>query len=183
MAFEFSEENRKELERLLGIFPVRRSALLPALQMAQEQNGHISREVMEYLAELFELSPMEVWATASFYGMLKTRPLGRHHFQVCTNLSCSLLGAGRILRHLEARLGVRPGETRADGFCSLECVECLGACGGAPVVQLNEDYREGVTPEKLDALLEGLEKAESARPAAARAAEPAAAPAKAEAAS
>lgn len=162
--FEFTPENRAELERILAKYPVRRSALIPALQLAQKQAGAVTSAVMQHVASIFELSPMEVWGVVSFYTMLKTRPVGKYHFQVCDNLSCALLGAGSLLRLLEQRLGCRAGQTRADGKFSIERVECLGACGGAPCLQVNEDYFEGVTPALLEKIVAALEKGEPVSP-------------------
>ncbi len=162
--FEFSPENRAELERIIAKYPVKRSALIPALQLAQEQEGFITSAVMQHVAEIFEVSPMEVWGVVSFYTMLKTQPIGEYHVQVCNNLSCALMGAGRLLRDIENRLDCRTGHTREDGKFSIEAVECLGACGGAPCVQVNEDYFERVTPEIMNDILSVLENGESVSP-------------------
>ncbi len=162
--FEFSPENRAELERIIAKYPVKRSALIPALQLAQEQEGFITSAVMQHVAEIFEVSPMEVWGVVSFYTMLKTQPIGEYHVQVCNNLSCALMGAGRLLREIENRLDCRTGHTREDGKFSIEAVECLGACGGAPCVQVNEDYFERVTPEIMNDILSALENGESVSP-------------------
>ncbi len=162
--FEFSPENRAELERIIAKYPVKRSALIPALQLAQKQAGFITSAVMRHVAEIFEVSPMEVWGVVSFYTMLKTQPIGEYHVQVCNNLSCALMGAGRLLREIENRLDCRDGHTREDGKFSVEAVECLGACGGAPCVQINEDYFECVTPEIMNDILSALEKGESVSP-------------------
>ncbi len=162
--FEFSPENRAELERVIAKYPVKRSALIPALQLAQEQAGFITSAVMQHVADIFEVSPMEVWGVVSFYTMLKTQPIGEYHVQVCNNLSCALMGAGRLLREIETRLDCRAGHTREDGKFSIEAVECLGACGGAPCVQVNEDYFECVTPEIMNDILSALEKGESVSP-------------------
>lgn len=162
--FEFSPENRAELERIIAKYPVKRSALIPALQLAQEQEGFITSAVMQHVAEIFEVSPMEVWGVVSFYTMLKTQPIGEHHVQVCNNLSCALMGAGRLLREIENRLDCRVGQTREDGKFSIEAVECLGACGGAPCVQVNENYFECVTPEIMNDIFSALEKGETVSP-------------------
>ena len=162
--FEFSPENRAELERIIAKYPVKRSALIPALQLAQKQAGFITSAVMQCVADIFEVSPMEVWGVVSFYTMLKTQPIGEYHVQVCNNLSCALMGSGRLLREIENRLDCRAGHTREDGKFSIEAVECLGACGGAPCVQVNEDYFECVTPEIMNDILSALEKGESVSP-------------------
>ncbi len=164
-SFEFAPGVRAELDGIIEKYPVKRSALIPALQLAQKQNGYITSAVMQHIAGLFDISAMEVWGVVSFYSMLKTHPIGEYHFQLCSNLSCNLLGSGALLRQIEERLGIRAGETRADGKFSLERVECLGACGGAPCVQINMDYFERVTPGMIDEIISALEKGEYVPPA------------------
>lgn len=162
--FEFSPENRAALDRVIAKYPVRRSALIPALQLAQKQAGFITSAAMRHVADIFDVSPMEVWGVVSFYTMLKTRPVGACHVQVCNNLSCALMGAGRLLRWIEKRLDCGVGQTRADGRFSIEAVECLGACGGAPCVQINEDYFERMTPDLMEDILGALERGEAVSP-------------------
>ncbi|MDA0999429.1 MAG: NAD(P)H-dependent oxidoreductase subunit E [bacterium] len=162
--FAFTPENRAELDRIIAKYPIRRSALIPALQLAQKQAGYLTRDAMQHVAEIFGISPMEVWGVVSFYTMLKTKPIGAFHFQLCSNLPCALLGAAGVLRQLERRLGCKAGETRADGKYSIEKMECLGACGGAPCLQVNEDYFENVTPGMLDGIIGAIEKGEPLRP-------------------
>ena len=162
--FEFTAENMAEFERIASKYPSKLSALIPALQLAQGQAGCITSAAMQYISGLLQVSPMEVWGVVSFYSMLKTEPVGEHHFQVCRNLSCALLGAGQILRHLEERLGCEAGQTRADGKFSIEKVECLGACGGAPCFRINRDYFERVSPEMIDRIVDALEKGERVAP-------------------
>jgi NADH-quinone oxidoreductase E subunit len=162
--FEFEPDARAELVRIIEKYPVKRSALIPALTLAQKQNGFISNAIMRHVAEIFEIPPMEIWGVVTFYGMLKTQPLGEFHFQVCNNLSCALMGAARLLRGLEARLGVKAGHTREDGKFSIEKVECLGACGGAPCLQVNEDYFERATPEMIEEITTAFENNEWVSP-------------------
>jgi NADH-quinone oxidoreductase E subunit len=162
--FEFEPGTRAELDRIIEKYPVKRSALVPALTLAQRQNGFISSAVMQHVAGIFEISPMEVWGVVTFYSMLKTHPIGEYHFQVCNNLSCALMGADPLLRGLEARLGIKAGQTREDGKFSIEKVECLGACGGAPCLQVNEDYFERATPGMLEEIVSALEKGEYVPP-------------------
>lgn len=162
--FEFTPETMAELDRIFGKYPVKRSALIPALWLAQKQNGFITSSVMQHIAEIFEISPMEVWGVVSFYNMLKTSPIGEFHVQVCDNLSCALMGAGALINHLEKRLGVKAGNTREDGKFSIERMECLGACGGAPCVQINEDYFERVTIDMMDEIISALERGEYVPP-------------------
>jgi NADH-quinone oxidoreductase subunit E len=138
-------------------YPQKRSALIPALQLAQKEAGYISPEIVREIAQMFSLSPNEVNEVASFYTMLYRKPVGKHVLQVCTNISCLLCNAEQIMEHLVKRLGIRPGETTPDGKFTLMEVECLGSCGTSPVVQINERYHENLTLEKLDKILDGLE--------------------------
>ncbi len=156
MAFEFTSENKRKFDELANRYPVRRALMLPALWLAQRQNGWISPEVMEYVGSLLDLAPAKVYETATFYTMFHLKPIGRHHFQVCRTLPCQLMGAEGITSHLERKLGVKLGQTSADGQVTLSEVECLGSCGTAPMLQLNDDYHENLTPEKLDALIASL---------------------------
>lgn len=131
---------------------------MPTLWLAQEEFGYLSLEVMEYVAGLLELSPAFVASVASFYTMYYKKPMGRHHVQVCRNLSCELLGAGRIADCLRKRLGIGVGETTADGKFSLSEVECLASCGTAPMMQVNDDYLENLTPERTLEIIDRLER-------------------------
>ena len=162
--FKFSDENRKELERIVKKYPVKRSALIPALILVQKQEGKISSKAMQYLASYFETSAMEIWSVVSFYTMLKTNDLGKFHIQVCDNLSCALLGAGKLIDFLEKRLDCPSGKTRADKKFSIERVECLGACGGAPCLIINTFYFENMNEEVLELIIASLEKGEMAVP-------------------
>ena len=151
------EETDRKIDELLGAFPRRGSALLPALYLIQEEKGFISPESMEYVAGKLDLSPVFVAGVVSFYTMFYTRPVGRHHIQICRTLACALRGCRSVLAHLEERLGVRPGETTADGKFSLEAVECLGACDKAPMIQINGEEYELLDPKKMDEVLARLE--------------------------
>lgn len=162
--FKFEPEVRAELDRIIEKYPVKRSALIPALKLGQKQNGFISSAVMQHLADIFEISSMEVWGVVTFYSMLKTHPLGEFHFQLCNNLSCALMGSAALLKAIETRLGIKAGERREDGKFSIEKVECLGACGGAPCFQINEDYFERATPEMIEDIVSALEKGEYVPP-------------------
>ena len=150
---QFNAASKAELDALLTRYPTKEAALLPALWLVQRQEGWISEESMEYVAGLLGISPVKVFSVVSFYTMFYTRPMGRHVIQVCRNLSCSLLGARELVRHIEDRIGVGVGETTADGRYSLLTVECLGSCGTAPMMQVNDDYHENLTRERVDALL------------------------------
>jgi NADH-quinone oxidoreductase subunit E len=156
MTVRFSPEAQVKFEEIVRRYPVRRAALMPTLWLAQREFGHISPETMEYVAELLGLSPAFVASVASFYTMYYKRPMGKYHVQVCTNLSCALLGAEKILACLERRLGIEAGETDARRRFSLDEVECLASCGTAPMMQINDDYWENLTPERTLEIIERL---------------------------
>jgi NADH-quinone oxidoreductase subunit E len=153
---QFDDASRREFDTLLTRYPTKEAALLPTLWLVQRQEGWISEAAMEYVAGLLEISPVKVYSVVSFYTMYYTRPMGRHVIQVCRNLSCSLLGARELVRHIEERIGARVGETTRDGRYSLLTVECLGSCGTAPMMQVNDDYHENLTPARVDELLEAM---------------------------
>ena len=152
-----SETACRQIQALMGKYPRRRSALIPAMQLAQKEAGHLSTETVCEIARIFDLTPNEVNEVASFYTMLYKKPVGKYVIQVCTNISCLLCDAESIMEHLIKKLGIRPGETSADKRFTLLEVECLGSCGTSPVIQINEDYYEDLTPEKLDRILDSLE--------------------------
>ena len=152
----FTAEQLAEVRRLQGLYPDRRGALLPVLHMAQDSFGYVSLEVEEYVAGLFELSPAHVHEVVTFYTLYFQQPKGRHVVSVCHNLSCHLMGAKGIIEHLEGRLGVEVGETTPDGRITLLSVECLCACEGAPMMQVDDRYEVNLTPEKVDRIVEGL---------------------------
>jgi len=152
-----SESACRQIQALIGKYPQKRSALIPSLQLAQKEAGYISADIVREVAALFDLSPNEVYEVVSFYTMFYRKPVGKYVVQVCTNISCMLCNAEGILAHLTERLGIKPGETTPDKKFTLLEVECLGSCGTGPVVQINEDYHEDLTPEKLDRILDSLE--------------------------
>jgi NADH-quinone oxidoreductase subunit F len=152
---ELSPDNLKVFDEILARYPVKRSALLPTLRLVQEQEGWISREAMEYIAQLLDLSPAQVHDTASFYTMFRLAPKGETIIEVCTTLSCALGGAEELLGHTCRRLGIGPGETTADGKFTVKEAECLAACGGAPAVQVNGEWLEHATAADLDRVLAG----------------------------
>jgi NADH-quinone oxidoreductase subunit E len=141
---------------LLTHYPTRRAALLPALWLCQERYGWISAGVIEALAARLGEQPAFVEGVVTFYTMYYTRPPAKYVLQACETLSCAVCGGKELIHHLEAKLGVKPGEKTADGVFQLVGVQCLGACGTAPVIQINDDYYENLTIEKLDALLDEL---------------------------
>jgi NADH-quinone oxidoreductase E subunit len=151
-----SEPTRQKIEALIARYPERRSALIPSLHLAQEETGWLSTDCLREVAQIFGLCPSDVLEVASFYTMFYKRPVGKYVVQVCTNISCLLCNSEQILKHLERRLGIRPGETTPDGRYTLLEVECLASCGTAPAVQINEEYHEKLTVERLDGILDGL---------------------------
>lgn len=146
----------EQIQLLMGRYPQKRSALIPALQLAQKEAGYLSDEVVSEIARMFSLTPSEVQEVASFYTMLFKKPVGKYVIQVCTNISCMLCNAEEIMEHLTRRLGIRPGQTTPDRKYTLVEVECLGSCGTSPVIQINEDYYEDLTPDKIDKILDSL---------------------------
>jgi NADH-quinone oxidoreductase subunit E len=153
---QFTSEQLAEVRRLQGLYPDKRGALLPVLHLAQETFGYVSLEVEEYVAGLFDLSPAHVHEVVTFYTLYFQQPKGRHIVSVCHNLSCHLLGAKSIIEHLERTLGIAVGETTPDGRVTLLSVECLCACEGAPMMQVDDRYEVNLTPEKVDRIVRGL---------------------------
>jgi NADH-quinone oxidoreductase subunit E len=151
-----SDKTKAEMKTLESRYPDPRSALLGALALAQREAGWLSPDTMAEVAEVMDIAPATVWSVASFYTMFNRKKVGRHLVQVCTNITCSLLGAETIVEHLKRRLGIDVGGTTTDGAFTLMTVECLGSCGTAPVMQVDDTYYELLTPEKVDRILEGL---------------------------
>ena len=149
-------ENEVLARTIIGRYPVPKSALIPLLHLAQEQDGWVTDEAMAHIAELVGVSAAEVLGTCSFYEMFKREPVGRYLVNICTNLSCALMGSDDLLSHAEQRLGVTVGETTPDGTFTLEGVECIAACTEAPCLQVNYRYRYKVTPESFDELVDDL---------------------------
>ena len=156
MAVQFSPAAKAKFDEILTRYPVKRAAIMPTLWLAQEEFGWLSSEVLEYVAGLLELTPAFTASVASFYTMYYKQPVGTHHVQVCTNLSCALVGADRIVDCLRKRLGIEVGETTADKKFSLSVVECLASCGTAPMMQINDDYWENLTPERTLEIIDRL---------------------------
>ncbi len=151
-----SDKAKAEIQQLKARYPHPNSALLPALALAQKEAGWLSPEALEEVADVMGLSPAHVGSVASFYTMFNRRPVGKYLVQVCTNISCSLLGAEHIVEHLKRRLGIEVGQTTTDGMFTLLEVECLGSCGTAPMMQVNDVYYENLTEERVDQILEEL---------------------------
>jgi NADH-quinone oxidoreductase subunit E len=152
--FAFSNENEAKLAELLTRYPTKRAVVLPALWLAQEQEGHLTVESMEYVARRLEQSAVSVFAVVEFYTMFKTEPMGKHHIQLCRTLSCSMRGCDDLQAAIERRLGIGPGERTPDGTFSFETVECLGSCGTAPMMRMDRRYWENLTVDKLERILE-----------------------------
>jgi NADH-quinone oxidoreductase subunit E len=153
-------ESRAEIDRWVAKYPAewKQSAVMSALRITQDQNGGwLSTELMDAVAEYLEMEPIAVYEVGSFYSMYELEPVGRHKICVCTNISCQLRGADEIVEHLRKRLGIGLGESTADGRFTLKEVECLGACGGAPMFQIGREYYENLTPAKIDEILEKLD--------------------------
>jgi NADH-quinone oxidoreductase subunit E len=157
MPVQFSPTTKQKFDNLLPRYPQKRAALLPALWLAQEEFGYLSPEALEYVAGLLDLSPAYVYGTASFYTMYDLKPVGKYKIEVCRTLSCAMCGAFEIIDHLQNKLGIKPGETTQDGKYTLGTAECLGACGYAPMFQVNgKQYHENLTTAKVDAILAEL---------------------------
>jgi len=139
-------------------YPTKRSFLVPMLLYTQDEVGYISDEVVEYLAKKTELTELEVRNVVSYYSMLRTRPAGKYNVQVCTNICCMLRGADELMEHCEKKLGIGHKQTTPDGMFSLEEVECIGACSWAPAVQVNYDFHENLTADKMDRVLDEYRK-------------------------
>lgn len=151
-----SSEIKKKVAELKDKYPQRKTAILPALHIILDEIGYINQEILNDIAEAVELSPLEVSQTASFYTYFPKEGVGKYHIQVCTNISCTLLGAEGLLEYLEKKLGIKPGETTTDGMFTLSTVECLGSCGTAPMMQINQEYYENLTKQKVDKIIGNL---------------------------
>jgi NADH-quinone oxidoreductase subunit E len=151
---------REEIEAAAARYPERRSAIMPALMIAQKEHGHLPGPVLEDVAEILGVERVWVYELATFYTLFHTEPIGRFHLQLCDNVSCMLCGSEALLKHLETTLGIRKGETTPDGAFTLSTVECLGACEMAPVMQVGDDYHGNLDTARLDALLESFRAAE-----------------------
>jgi NADH-quinone oxidoreductase subunit E len=152
------EKYKTQIDEILSRYPVKRSALLPLLYLAQREHGYITEAAMKEIAGLLRLTPPQVYETATFYTMLNLKPVGKFHIQVCKSLMCALVGSDQLIGLLEKKLGVKPGETTKDGLFTLSKVECLAACGTAPMMQVNDDYYERLNEEKVDRILADLKR-------------------------
>ena len=157
MNVEFSQEKLQEVQRIINFYPEgkQKSAVIPVLHLAQQEfGGWLSSETMDYVASLLQLEPIEVYEVATFYSMYNLKPVGKYLFEVCQTGPCMINGSDEIVKYIYDKLGIKPGETSEDGMFTLKTVECLGACGYAPMMQMGKDYREHLTKEKVDAIVE-----------------------------
>jgi NADH-quinone oxidoreductase E subunit len=152
----YSETNEKLLDEIISHYPVKRSAILPALFIAQEEHGYVTDEDIKYLARRLEMRVNEVEEVVTFYSMYSRKPIGKYKLQVCRTVSCYLSGAEQITERISRKINCRVGETSADKRFTLSEVECLGYCDLAPVLQVNFDYYENVTPDSVEEIIEGL---------------------------
>lgn len=150
----FSPALAARFDKLVTLYPMRRSALIPMLLYAQDEIGYVSDAAIAEIGERLGITVLDVRNVLTYYSMLRTRPIGKFNVQVCTNISCMLRGGQELFEHCEQRLGIGHKQTTADGVFSLEEVECIGACSWAPAVQVNYDFHENLTPETMDAVLE-----------------------------
>jgi NADH-quinone oxidoreductase E subunit len=153
-----SEKAEARIEEIKKLYPDARSAIMPALYIAQEELGHISEEAIQWVAQKVDVAPVHVMEVATFYTMYYKKPVGKYHVQVCRTLSCALCGSRALVEQLRKRFGTRSGEVTADGKWSYEEVECLGSCGSAPMCEINDCYFENLTQDKLASLLDRIEK-------------------------
>lgn len=154
---KFNEQQLTEFKRLVARYPEskQKSALLPVLHLAQESfGGWLSVEAMDYVAELLDLNPIEVYEVVTFYSMFNTKSVGKYTFEVCQTGPCMLRGSDDIIKYIQNKLGIKVGETTSDGMFTLKTVECLGACGYAPMMQLGKSYREHLTKDKVDTIID-----------------------------
>ena len=145
---------QKEIDEILSHYPVKRSALIPLLYLAQQDEGYVSEAAMKEIAALLRLTPPQVYETATFYTMLNLKRVGKFHLQICKSLMCALVGSDTVIGWVKTKLGIGPGETTADGLFTLSTVECLAACGTAPMMMVNHVYFENLTPDKVDRILD-----------------------------
>jgi len=155
---KFSDQFEERFSTMLTHYPTRRSVLVPTLLYAQDEIGHLGDEVILEIAARLDLTELEVRNVISYYSLLTTEPRGKYNVQVCTNIACMLRGGEKLLTHCSKKLGIGHKQTTLDGLFTLEEVECIGACSWAPAIQVNYDFHETLTPDKLDKVLEEYKK-------------------------
>ena len=153
---KLAEKYKDEIADIVGRYPFKRSALIPLLYLAQRERGYITEAAMVEIAGILKLTPPQVYETVTFYTMLNLKQVGKFHIQVCKSLMCALVGSDTLISWIKGKLGIGPGETTPDGAFTLSTVECLAACGTGPMMQINDDYYERLTEEKLDRILSDL---------------------------
>ncbi len=151
-----TEESTKQMREKVSLYPQRKSAILPALTIAYRQVGHLNADVYREISRAIGVPYVEIAEAATFYTLFPKQPVGRYLIQVCHNISCALLGADSLVAYLEQKLKIKKGETTTDRLFTLVTVECLGSCSTAPMMQINQDYYENLTREKVDGILEEL---------------------------
>lgn len=156
MPFALSPDRERKLQEILERYPTKMAATLPLLHLCQEQNGWVSDEVIAFVSQRLDLSTAHVQGVVTFYTLYNQKPVGKHQVWVCRTLPCALRGADDVLAHCEKRLGIHAGETTPDGKITLRTAECLASCGTAPMMQVDRDYHENLTRERVDALLDRL---------------------------
>jgi len=157
MSPELTDQTKKKIEEVVSRYASKEAALLPVLHLVQREVGFISQEQEKQVSQLLGIKPIKVKEVVTFYTMFNQTEIGKYHIQVCSNLSCSLLGAESLIEHLKQKLGIEVGETTADKKFTLTTVECLGACEQAPCMMINFDYHGNLNKEKIDAILDNLE--------------------------
>src|SRR5580704_6720161 len=161
---QLSPSLETKFQELASRYPQKRSALIPMMLYAQDQLGYLGDEILQEIAKRLDLNIIQVQETLAYYSMLRRKPAGRHHIQVCTNVSCMLRGGNELYQHVQKRLGIGNKEVSPSGTFSLEEVECIGACTGAPAIQINYDYHENLDPSKIDTIFEQLEQGKRPKP-------------------
>ena len=157
MSLEFSDKTKKKIDKIIARYPQKEAALLPVLHVIQKEFGQISAEEEILAASLLGISQVKVREVVSFYTMFNRKAVGKYHIQICSNLTCTLMGADNVLSFIEEKLGIKPGETTSDKKFSLSTVECLGACEQAPSMMINFDYYGYLDKEKINKILDNLE--------------------------
>jgi NADH-quinone oxidoreductase subunit E len=158
MSFSLTPERERELAEILTRYPTKMAACIPALHLCQEQHGYIDDDVITWVANRLNLSPAHVKGVVTFYTLFNQKKVGKHQIWVCRTLPCALRGAGDLLAHCEKRLGIKAGETTPDGKITLRTAECLASCGTAPMMQVDKDYYENLTPAEVDKILDRLKR-------------------------
>jgi len=158
MAFALTQERERELTDILSRYPNKMAACIPLLHLCQDQNGYVNDDVVSFVSNKLDLPTSHVKGVVTFYTLFNQHKVGKHQVWICRTLPCALRGAGDMLAHCEKKLGIKAGETTSDGQITLRTAECLASCGTAPMMQVDKDYHENLTPSRVDALLEKLQR-------------------------